>query len=73
MGTEFRLRFRYEHTSVLLDAVRHVPGCRELADGRVGFDFREPESSSAMPDATLILEAEGAYFCDHGGVGREIL
>jgi len=26
-----------------------------------------------MPDATLILNAEGAYFCDHGGSGKEVL
>ncbi|MBL0219912.1 MAG: hypothetical protein IPQ07_39355 [Myxococcales bacterium] len=71
MGTEYRLRFDCDDPGALLHDLSRLPSAS--ASGERQLDFREAASGTGMPDATLLLEPLGAYFCDHGGNGREIL
>ncbi len=71
MGTEYRLRFDCDDPDALVRDLSLLPSA--VASGERRLDFREAAGSDGMPDATLQLEPLGAYFCDHGGRGREIL
>ena len=71
MGTEYRLRFACDDPGSLMRELSRLPSA--VASGERQLEFREAATRDGMPDATLQLEQLGAYFCDHGGNGREIL
>lgn len=72
MGMEYRLRFEHRDREGLLQALGSLRAAVVPAQGDGAIDFRE-SAEAAMPDATFRLEAGGAYFCDYGGKGHEIL
>lgn len=72
MGTEYTLRFAHTGADFVASVLRRIPMKCELSE-EGGFEFRAPDNTGNMPDATAIVEANGLYFCDHGGAGRHVL
>lgn len=72
-GVEYALRFASPSTAPVAAVLRRLPGARELPLPASGFELRADGSVSGMPDASVQAEPYGAYFCDHGGHGREFL
>lgn len=35
--------------------------------------MRKSTPDLGMPDVTIQIESDGAYFCNHGGAGNELL
>lgn len=67
MGIEYRLRFRFSDPAQLHAAVRRIPGALEVSEPTPRFEFLNPFAPQQRPDATVILENDGVYFCDHCG------
>ncbi len=70
MGTEYRLKFAAPDPAALMKKLRSLPLVRPSDDSN---DVVFSGAPSGMPDATFQLTPDGAYFCDFGGSGREVL
>lgn len=70
MGTEYQLKFAAPDRAALMRTLGALPLVRH-SDGLHEVVFSG--APSGMPDATFQLTPDGAYFCDFGGSGREML
>lgn len=73
MGIEYLITYPADHSVPAQDVLRHL-GCHwnnEAGNGYFSAIDNLPEH--AMPDASIAIEADGVYFCDHGGKGRDYL
>lgn len=73
MGYEYRLSPQGVTSAALgeaVSAVQRLEGASTTSEGHT--EFRR-NALDVMPDATLILEGEQIYFCDHGASGRDYL
>ena len=74
MGYEYKLKLGVgcgENIETVLKALSSYDKSYEVG-GRVCHDFRIETNIGEMPSATVEIEDEGLYFCDHG-TGAEIL
>ncbi len=70
MGKEYKLRFRFPNAQSVNEALRRLPMACGVDDATIGVDFRSPENTGSMPDASAHVQEDGLYFCDYGGMGR---
>jgi hypothetical protein len=71
MGIEYKLRFNAADAGAVAAELRRLPAVREAAAPGHGFDLGSGASDRDWPQATIVVEPDGAYFCDHcGGSGR---
>lgn len=70
MGTEYRVEFAASDQRALARSLVSLALVRATADP---CDNEFAAGPSAMPDASLHWTPEGAYCCDSGGLGREML
>lgn len=74
MGIEYRLRFSFSDPNAVTLLLRRLPNIQETTSPSTSFDFLTPESTNKLPEATVTIESDGLYFCDHcGGSGRALL
>jgi hypothetical protein len=72
MGTEYRISCQSGNLSRLDQFLRRVGGQPSPQfPERLEFRFRA-STPDEMPDATAVVEAQGLYFCDHGGVREPV-
>jgi hypothetical protein len=72
MGIEYKLRFSAADTEAVATVLRRLPAVREAPPPDRRFDLTV--SGREWPEATVRIESDGAYFCDHcGGSGRALL
>ena len=72
MGIEYRLRFAASNADEVTAIVGRLPCARRMGSSD-SFELHAPGTASTGPDATFQVEPCGAYYCWHGGSGREIL
>lgn len=72
MGIEYRISCPRESLPKLDEFLRREGGqpCAQFPE-QLQFRFRPPAPDD-MPDATAVVEAEGLYFCDHGGAREPV-
>jgi hypothetical protein len=74
MGIEYRIQFSFPNTETVVAEIRRIPWARQSSSSALEFELRLEESDKNWPDATVVVEAGGVYFCDHcGGSGRKVL
>jgi hypothetical protein len=73
VGFEYRLSFAHADINAALDTLVHLAGAKRTAAPTVRIELRRDPSDTGMPDATLVPEDYGLYFCDHGGYGQDYL
>ena len=71
MGIEYSLGFAAPSSEAIADVVRRLPAVRELHAPDHRFVLGLDESVSDWPEATVIMETGGLYFCDHCGGGGQ--
>ena len=69
MGHEYRIAWKQAHRDDARDWLCRRGGKAVVFEGRESFEFRFDGSAdhTKMPDASVILEEEGVYFCDFSG------
>jgi hypothetical protein len=72
MGIEYSLRFHYEDPAKLRGLLRRLPFVGPITEDGAIVELRQSQTSG-MPDAMLMIEPEGLYYCDNGGDGRMLL
>jgi hypothetical protein len=70
---EYRLRFAYPDEGSLEALLRLLPFVRGPVSSGTLFELRSTDPTGEMPDAMMKIEPCGAYFCDNGGKGRQML
>jgi hypothetical protein len=73
MAIEYTLRFAHPDSASVAEALRPLPFLREPVPQSEEFEFSSARSTEVMPEASMRVKSYGLYFCDHGGVGREML
>jgi hypothetical protein len=73
MGYEYKLQFVAPDANAAAAVLRRLPLARELSTQELSFELGAKVSDRGMPDATVKVEPDGAYFCDHSGEGRKVL
>jgi hypothetical protein len=73
MGMEYKLCFQYPDDASVNNALARMPERYQVRRSEGGFEFRSADNTGLMPDAAAHVEQFGAYFCDNGGAGREIM
>jgi hypothetical protein len=74
MGIEYRLRFNAPTAEAVAGVLRRVDAACEAPPPEYRFDLGIAASDRGWPQATVQVESDGAYFCDHGGAsGRALL
>ncbi len=73
MGFEYRLLFECDEKTDLVQRLARLPLAHAPSASDTSIEFRASDGTAGMPDAILRLESAGAYFCDNGGQGREVL
>lgn len=73
MGIEYKLKFSAPDAKTVAMLLRRVPSAKEMSTPDHRFELGTKASDRDIPDATVIVEPDGAYFCDHGRAGRELL
>ena len=72
MGIEYRLRFEAPDVEAVADVIRRLPAARAATPPGNRFDLGD--ASHDWPEATVVVELGGVYYCDHcGGSGRALL
>jgi hypothetical protein len=70
MGVEYRVRFSAPDAEAVAAVLRQFPAAREVGAPALRFDLGSA-SGGYWPQATVQVEPDGVYFCDHGdGSGR---
>lgn len=70
MGIEYRLRLSAPDAEAVAAVLRRLPAAQEAPDYR----FEVGAAVGGWPQATIQVEPDGVYFCDHlGGTGRALL
>jgi hypothetical protein len=73
MGIEYKLEFSCSDPAELRASLLRVLGAGAAADRQGAVEFRHEIAEKGGPDATVVVEPYGLYFCDHGGHGRDYL
>ncbi len=73
MGIEYKLRFIPSSAESIAFSLRQLPGAVQLSAHAGRFEFRSERTTGSMPDAMAAIEADGLYFCDNGGAGKQFL
>jgi hypothetical protein len=74
MGIEYRLQFNAPDAEAVAAVLRRVDAAREGPPPEYRFDLGISGSDQRWPQATVQVESDGAYFCDHcGALGRALL
>jgi hypothetical protein len=72
MGIEYGLRFNAPDAEAVAAVLRRLPGVREVTTPDHRFDLGVG-SDEGWPEATVMVDEAGAYFCDHCGKGGRAL
>ncbi len=73
MGMEYKLRFTSPGLAVVIELLESMAAFRRSAHDDCTFELRDQEIGGGMPDASMQLEPDGAYFCVYGGSGNRYL
>lgn len=74
MGIEYMLRFPSSDQARAAKALRRLPSADEGTSRGLRFDFGGLTPTDGSPQATVQVEPDGVYFCDHcGSSGRTFL
>ena len=72
MGIEYRISCSAEGLPKIVELLRRLGG-QPSQEFPTHIEFRLAKSSvHEMPDATIIVESEGIYFCDHCGARDQV-
>ena len=67
MGVEYHISCSPDRLPRLAEFLLRIGGQRHpQSSGQIGFSFG-PAAPDSAPDATVVVEPERVYFCDHGG------
>lgn len=76
MAKEYLLRFPFERRGLLEDLLIRAPlfhGLAPRSGGLEVYEFRSPANIDTLPDAHVTIEADGLFFSDNGGEGKQVL
>ena len=66
MGTEYKLKFKYESRTDLASFLQTLPYFVEFEIESNMFNYRIPSNLQNMPNIAVQIEDEGLYLCDYG-------
>jgi hypothetical protein len=72
VGIEYTLFFGSPNREAVESELSNLVGASTISSGAIEYRHEAGDSNS-MPDATVMIEADSVYFCDHGGSGRVFL
>ena len=75
MGVEYALKLKEVRRGRLDALLRSLSQFACFAPEYRSYEFRAERSTDTkrMPDAYIVIEEYGLYFCDNGGEGKRIL
>lgn len=73
MGYELRILMRSPDEFDLDALLRQVPGFEGFDVEHRLYRFRRTSPCGSMPDAWVMLDPGGLYFCDNGAEGSKVL
>lgn len=67
MGQEYHIRWQQADPAKAKAWLQRRGGSVLIFEGKESYEFRfrDPPDTATMPDASVVLEEHGAYFCDH--------
>ncbi|HZW12225.1 MAG TPA: hypothetical protein VFF81_03410 [Noviherbaspirillum sp.] len=72
MGYEYRLSAPNTTRLALSQAYKNISRLAGASSSEQQIELRT-NGHDGMPDATVMLDEDSLYFCDHGGAGKEFL
>jgi hypothetical protein len=73
MGMEYTLRLEGAEPEAVTALLRRRWGAHERPGSPGAFDVPAGGQAGGTPHATVQVDRDWVYFCDHGGVGEQIL
>jgi hypothetical protein len=72
VGIEYTLCFQSPDSGTVAIALSRLAGASTTSSSSIEYRH-DAQDIASMPDATVVIEDNSVYFCDHGGFGREFL